>query len=356
MSAVSLSLLLIFMSGRFVKYLAQAASGDVAGNILFSIMFYRMPAFLELILPLGLFLGILLAYGRLYAESEMIVLFACGISKMRLLLYTLVPAGVVMLIVASFSLYFTPLGLTKYYEIWENPENFSGVGIMVPGRFQPLEEQKLVSYTEEINADRTRMQNVFVVSEDRRSQEPKMIVIVADSGRVYTKPENNARYIELHKGFRYEGNPGALDFRITRFETLGQLIKEPETQLTITKTDAKPSTALLNSNKAADLAALQWRISIPITVPIVALIALSLSETNPRRGRFMKLLPAILIYIFYIVVLIFMRSALEEKKIPASMGMWWVHLVFLSLGIVLLYFDEAKRRWIHRGNNRLLAN
>ena len=60
MTAVSASLLFIFMSGRFVKYLAEAAAGEISGDILFSIMLFRMPAFLELILPLGFFLGILL--------------------------------------------------------------------------------------------------------------------------------------------------------------------------------------------------------------------------------------------------------------------------------------------------------
>ena len=104
MTAVSIALLLITMSSRFVKYLAQAASGDLATDVLFSIMLFRIPGFLELIVPLALFIGILLAYGRLYVESEMVVLSACGISNRRLLGYTMLVAGFVALIVGSLSI------------------------------------------------------------------------------------------------------------------------------------------------------------------------------------------------------------------------------------------------------------
>ena len=55
-------------------------------------MAYRIPGFIELILPLGLFLGILLAYGRLYLDSEITVLNACGISEKKLLSSALMPA------------------------------------------------------------------------------------------------------------------------------------------------------------------------------------------------------------------------------------------------------------------------
>ena len=99
MLAVSGILLLVFMSGRFIKYLAEAAAGELAGDVLFQIMAYRFPGFLELILPLGFFIGILLAYGRMYLESEMTVLFACGVSDKQLLVKTLLGSIPVMLVV-----------------------------------------------------------------------------------------------------------------------------------------------------------------------------------------------------------------------------------------------------------------
>src|SRR5690606_32550540 len=111
MVAVSAELLLIVMSGRIVRYLADAAAGISEGGVLLTRMGYRMPSFLELILPLGFFIGILLAYGRLYVDSEMTVLSACGMSERRLVGYTLTTAVIVATIVAILSLYVSPVGV-----------------------------------------------------------------------------------------------------------------------------------------------------------------------------------------------------------------------------------------------------
>ena len=59
--AVCTVLLLVILSGRFVKYLAQAAAGELDAGILLAVIGYRLPGFLELILPLAFFLGILCA-------------------------------------------------------------------------------------------------------------------------------------------------------------------------------------------------------------------------------------------------------------------------------------------------------
>ena len=111
--AVSFVLLLIVMSGRLAKYLAQASSGDLAVDVVFLVVLYRIPDFLPLVLPLGFFIGILLAYGRLYVESEMVVTQACGIGKRYLLLVTLLPAALVAAIVAYLSLLGAPESLSK---------------------------------------------------------------------------------------------------------------------------------------------------------------------------------------------------------------------------------------------------
>ena len=88
-AALSFILLVVAVLGRLLKYLAQASQGDLDPGVLFLLMSYRLPDFLQAILPIALLLGILLAYGRLYAESEMTVLVACGIGSRRLLQITL---------------------------------------------------------------------------------------------------------------------------------------------------------------------------------------------------------------------------------------------------------------------------
>ncbi|MBQ0711390.1 MAG: LptF/LptG family permease, partial [Porticoccus sp.] len=111
--AVCAVLLMVVVSGRFVKYLAQAAVGELDAGILLAIIGYRLPGFLELILPLAFFLGVLLTYGRLYVQSEMTVMTACGMSPLQLVVYTMIPSLLVAILVGWLSLEVGPTGLRK---------------------------------------------------------------------------------------------------------------------------------------------------------------------------------------------------------------------------------------------------
>ena len=95
--------LVISMGWRFSGYLREAAGGDITQDVLFLIMLYKLPTFLELIIPLSFFLGIMIAYGRLYVDSEMVVLEACGMSPARLVWITMVLAFVILVITACIS-------------------------------------------------------------------------------------------------------------------------------------------------------------------------------------------------------------------------------------------------------------
>src|SRR5690606_35019572 len=148
MMAVSSILLLITMSSRFARYLAEATTGKISVEILFSLIGYRLPGFLELILPLGFFIAILLAYGRLYIDSEMVVFSACGMSQRQLIQITLVSALLVATIVAYFSLWLSPRGARRT-ELWlEEQRHRSEFDSLQNGRFQTLGKGQAMTYVE----------------------------------------------------------------------------------------------------------------------------------------------------------------------------------------------------------------
>jgi lipopolysaccharide export system permease protein len=348
MLAVSFVLLVIIVSGRFVKYLAEAAVGDLAADILLSVMLYRMPGFLELIIPLGLFIGILMSYGRLYVESEMVILTACGVSPTRLAAYTLVPAALVMLLVGSLSLYITPLGAARSEALLDDPNSSQGLQTLASGRFQTRHGSNTVSYAQSISGDGL-MSSVFL-SQRRREDDGKlrMLVTVAEEGEIKLDPVSGARYLELRNGYRYDGYPGQLDYQVVSFERFGELIPEPKGGIrTADPVDGRPTTQLLQSSLLEDKAALQWRLSLPLMVPIVALMAMCLSRTDHRRGRYVKMAPAFLIYLAYLMLLANARSAIEDGGGVAG-GMWWVHCIFLALALALLYAPAWWARLKHR--------
>lgn len=343
MLAVSVALLLITMSSRFVKYLGQAASGDLATDVLFSIMLFRIPGFLELIIPLALFLGILLAYGRLYVESEMVVLSACGVSSNRLLAYTMTVSILVAVLVGALSFWLSPSGAAKVQTIFNDPKTYSQVNTLVEGRFQSTEGGTRVTYTESIDGEASVMNNIFISETSRTRHDQDINVLIADTGQIVRQGGN--RYLQLENGYRFKGSPGYRRMEVTEFVAYGQLLQEPQDKTRQQlKVEARPTVDLVGSEEPGDKAALYWRISLPLLVPVVGLIALSLSRTNHRQGRYVKLLPAIMIYLAYLLLLSAARSGMEDPEGGFQVSIWLIHLLFLMLGLVLFYWDTLRAR------------
>ncbi|UTW08994.1 LPS export ABC transporter permease LptF [Pseudomonas benzenivorans] len=357
LSAVSAVLLVIIMSGRFIKYLAQAAQGLLDPGVLFLIMGFRLPGFLQLILPLGLFLGILLAYGRLYLDSEMTVLSATGMSQQRLMVYSLAPSLLVALLVAWLSLGLAPQGVAEQMRILNEQDALTEFDTLVPGRFQAMKDGSRVTYTQELSQDRGELAGIFI-SEKRFSREGGkergITVLVAESGRQELQADGS-RYLILENGYRYDGNPGQADYRAIQYDTYGVLLPKPSVRGEISEREAVPTRELIGSDNPRLQSELQWRLSIPLLVFVVALLAVPLSRVNPRQGRFLKLLPAILLYMAYLGLLIAARGALDKGKIPQELGLWWVHAVFVLIGLLLLYWEPLRLKWAARRTAREVA-
>lgn len=341
MVAVSGILLLVFMSGRFIKYLGSAAEGDIAAGVLFAIMGYRFPGFLELILPLGLFIGILLAYGRMYLESEMTVLYACGVSDRQLLAKTLIGALPVMLVVASMSLFVSPWGMNQVERIFNEQSKATEFEMLAPGRFQDFTSGSRVTYTEALSDDKRQLQGVFIAEYSRNGE--GVTLITAEAGSQLIDEETGSRFLILEDGGRFQGTPGELDYNVTRFGAYGLKIQSGEAGDKSLE-EGISTLELWHSEDLEERALLHWRISLPLIVPIVTLLAVRLSRVNPRQGRFFHLLPAMLVYISYLGLLIVARDALAEGKVPEWLGMLWVHGLFLALGL-WLQFGPA---WLYR--------
>jgi lipopolysaccharide export system permease protein len=349
LSAVSAVLLVIIMSGRFIRYLAQAAQGVLEPGVLLQIMAWRIPGFLELILPLGLFLGILLAYGRLYLESEMTVLSATGMSQQRLLGYSMVPAVIVAVVAGFLSMNLGPYGINQVYRILNEQKTVTELETLEPGRFQTMRNGSRVTYSEELSADREELRGVFISERqlNAQGQERGISVLVAESGRQEVHADGS-RYLILQNGYRYDGNPGQANYRAIQYETYGVLLPKPQLTAEVTELEAQPTLELFGKDDPKQRTELQWRLSIPVLVFVVTLLAVPLSRVNPRQGRFLKLLPAILLYMAYLSLLIAARGALDKGKIPHQLGLWWVHGIFVAIGLLLLYWEPLRLRWAAR--------
>lgn len=340
--AVALVLFLVVFSGRFIRYLAEAAVGDLSSDVLFPVMFYKLPSFFELILPLALFIGILLSLGRLYADSEMVVLKACGVSANRLAAYTLIPATIIALMVGLLSLWIAPDGSAKAQALLENPRAAEGLQVMAPGRFKKQRNGDYVTYTERIDEDGT-MHNVFIVERERRADGDQLSITFAAEGALIYDRDTSRRYLELRDGTRFGGRPGRLEYDGVRFARYGELIPEREGGIRqALRIDAVPTLTLFESDEPAHRAALMWRLSLPLFVPVIAVMALALSRTDARRGRYARLGPALMVFLAYFLVLNQLRAVIEGGGAPALMLL--AHLLFAGVALLLLHWESIGKR------------
>ncbi|QFU03020.1 Lipopolysaccharide export system permease protein LptF [Halomonas sp. THAF5a] len=342
MSAVAGVLLLVIMGSRFIRYFSNAAEGEIPVSILGTLMLFHLPGFLELILPLAFFLGILLAYGQLYLNSEITVLVACGTSPHRLLQVSLVPATLVAVLVGVCSLWLTPAGALHNEVMLEEQRSQLDFTALAPGRFQDFGGGR-TAYTEGFNDDGTRMQEVFISERQSRSDDtPSTVVTRAGAGYQTVDAETGSRFLVLEDGERYSVDPGRAEAERLEFGTYAVRLSGAAQRPELDAPEYATTVALFGAEARPALAQLQWRLGLPLMVFILTLLAMPLSRVNPRQGRFSKLLPAIFLYVAYLSLLLAALDAIGRGSWPVAIGMWPIHGGFLAIGLALMALAQHK--------------
>ncbi len=250
-------------------------------------------------------------------------------------------------VVANTGRVVTPDGIRASREKLAQSRAEVGVEATVEGRFRLDKASGRVTYIESVDRNTQSMQQVFVAQPEPAQNDGRTLVsiITAKQGRFQVDENQGEKHLILEQGYRYVGQPGYMDYQRTRFDGLSQLILQPEIKTYRQELDGKPTSELWGSDRLEDIAALQWRISLSLLVPVAALLAMSLSKTDHRRGRYGKMFPAFMLYMIYLVSLNASRDAIAKGDWPPLPGMWVIHLAFLCLGLLLLYRDSIYRHW-----------
>ncbi len=343
--AVLLVLLLIFMGRYFALYLADASAGEISGGIVFNMLFLRTLTSLSIIIPFGLFVSVLLAFGRLYKDSEMTAMAACGIGPARVLWTVFLIASLCSVLVAVLSLWGTPWAHEKSLQVREQAQAGTAFESVAAGQFNKIGSGDQVFYVEELSEDRKQLHNVFIQAHSAAGQ---LDIFSARSGYQYVDANSGVRYLVLVDGYRYQGLPGSMDFKIHQYEKNAvRLDKLGVAPLQRTHW-AVPSHDLWGSTRPTDRAELQWRYSMPLATVLLAILAVLLSRTSPRQGRFAKLFIAILIFVTYYNTLGVAMSWVQRGVVSPALGLWWVHAILLLL-VVILAVRYWGARWLwHR--------
>ncbi len=347
-AAVTLVLTVILMSGRVIKYFGMAADGRMDVKLLTAVLLYRLPGFLDLIVPLGFFIAILLTLGRLYLDNEMAVLSASGVSRAQVVGHLVLPAALVMGFVMGTSLWLTPTGNAASERLFAEQAERNTFDLVRPGRFQAIGSRML--YTEALSEDRQRLLEVRLFEQKPDAdREPRQILVRAASGHSERDPVTGERFLVLENGARHELVPGEATARELRFDTYRVLLPEPAAIETLSKLSSYSTASLHEESRGSSKALGEWlwRLSLPLFVPTATLLAFALSRVNPRQGRYLKLLPAILLYMSYVVGIGAARNAIEKGKAGEAL-IWGIHLAWFLFALALVGMERlqlALRRW-----------
>ena len=319
--AVLLVLLLITFGSEATKLLADAMKGEVPASVVMQLLLLKIPAALEIILPLVALLAIMLAVGRLYQDQEMVVMNSCAIGPQyfkKIVFAFLLP---VALLTAWISLFLTPWSYQQEREIISHAQTLSPITGLVPGKFNPLPNNQGVLYAKSID-QQGQMSNVWMKYQSKDND----LILVAPKGRF--EWINNRVVLVLENGFSYRGLHGQQEVTVQQYARFEGYLPE----LTPTKLRAKlfekPTFELFGSTDPKEQAMLQWRIVTPFGVLVLGLLGLKLSKTGPREGRFAKIFFALVLYILYNQLLVVGRDSISNGGWPVWVALWPVPILF----------------------------
>ena len=350
-AAVTLVLMVVAISSRFIQFLAEAVEGAISSEVLVQLIGYRLPDLLLVVVPLAYFVSIMMVFGRMYVENEMVILQGSGMGRTRLLLISLGSASIITIFTAALSLYLAPSGLRAVEALLQNQQQLTEIDLIVPGQFQEFGEGNRVTYAENIENDEKLgkvPQNLFISIATQNPGDNSSQIVLAKTGRAEILDNTELRFMRLEGVRQYVGIPGEKDYKVAFSDTLSILLPTPAPMEEIDEVFTLATADLIESNLPTHIAELQWRLSMIFLVPILSLIAIPMSRVNPRQGRYAKLIPAILLYSSYFILLQYSRDRVAQGNSDPGVGMIWVHLLFLVLAIVMFNSEKMMRLIIRR--------
>lgn len=337
--AVTAVLVGVLFTNSLIRLLGRAADGNLPPGGVMSMLGLFTVGYISFVLPAAILLGIVLTFGRLYRDSEMPALSAAGVGPWQLLgalSWLVVPAA---LLVAWLSLSAAPwASLTAANLQAELQQSLELEGVR-PGRFLAPGRAQGVLYVEDMTDD-GELRGVFLQTE----RDGETVLVTAATARRQIDPATGEDFLVLRDGHRIEGVPGERRWRMLEFEEHGIRLREGPPPDVRIKQRSVPTTELIARWWPADQAELQLRLSAPLMVLVLAVLAIPVSKASPREGRYGKLLVAVFLFVVYFNLLNLSADWLSDERLPGWLGLWWVHVLMAGIGVFWLRRSFGLRR------------
>ena len=355
---VLLFLMALMLGGRLIRYFGIAAEGRLDVGLLFAIIGYNIPTFLELILPLSFFIALMLVLGRMYVEQEMSVLFASGISRGRLTRLMIPLITGLFVFQMGISLWAKPWGLSNSEHIWQTQSLGSLLDLVRPKTFISSGNYHL--YVDEFDKEKRELKNIYVVQQqtDKSGKIAKNDVIITATRayQVPSKDTDSSMQLDLFQGRRYELGTNNAKYNQASFEKYRITLEKPASEK-ITETNVETQTTaklLANTQKPEVKAELGYRFTMPWLIIIAAMLATPLAQVRPRQGRWLRLLPSVLIFASCAISIISLRTAIGKESISEYAYIWLI-VGFIAFALLLNWQSRVVHRVRYRRQSRQLS-
>lgn len=325
-------LLAITVTTQLIRFLGQAAGGTLASEAVAAFLGFSVLNSLPVLLSLTLFMAVLMTLTRSYRDSEMIIWFSSGLSIAAWIRPVLAFASPIVLGIALLSLVLSPWAVGKSDEYRRVIESRDDASTVAPGIFKESKHADRVYFVETFGGQEGKVGNVFMQS----TQHQKLGVIASRNG-YQEQAANGDRFLVLLNGRRYEGTPGQVDYKVLEFQRYAMRVEPYEAKLNLPSPKALSTLQLFQHPTTENMGEWVWRMGLPLSALLLALLAIPLSFVNPRAGRSLNLVLAFLIYMVYSNMLSISQAWVVQGKVSLMHGMWAVHAGMTLLLILAFY-------------------
>ena len=331
-AGVFVALFAILLTTQLIRLLGEAAAGAIAPEAVVALLGFSALHYIPALLSLSAFVSILLSLSRAYRDSEMVVWFSAGVSLLAWIRPVLVFLAPLLIAISALSLFVSPWALSKSTEYRGSLNTQRDAGQATPGAFQESSSGQRVVFVEAVGDDQTYVRNVFVSAVENQ----RLGVTMAARG--YSEiAENGDRFLVLENGRRYEIIPGTAEYRVLEYGRYAVRMETKEARGIERTPRNTPTHELMAVDQPAYRAELMWRISVPLSAIVLALLAIPLSFVNPRAGRSANLLLALFAYLLYNNLMTISQAWIASGRISFALGLAGVHLLMLAALPILFY-------------------
>jgi lipopolysaccharide export system permease protein len=335
-------LVTIFTSYSTMHYLEDAVYGIMPVRTVIILILLKVLISLEVLLPCTLYLSVIVGIGRLYKDGEITAMFASGISLSRLVVVVLFLSLSIALIVASLSLFVRPWAYEHSAWLKEKAKAEFDVTQLKEGRFHKIRQGNRYIFINKIDHKQKSAEGIFI-QQDKQKEDDVIEVICAKKARQSISRNGNGQDILFSDGYIYEfSRTGKGDWKVTKFDQLTFTLWPKEITSIDYKIKAASTIHLFRSQAPSDIAELQWRFSTSLSTILLALLGIPLSRTTQRKGKYSKVVVAMLIYAAYYGLSTIAKIFVVQESLPTMPGIWWVQILLAGLLLILL-IDQSQQ-------------